>query len=213
MVTPTAQLYGALETAFTHFNHELFDDALPPLIFTLNNKGAKVAGYFSRKHYTGRRSQKSMDEIALNPLFFNLPLEDILAHLVHQMTHYWQFELGTESRPTYHNIHWAMKMKAMGLQPSHSGTVGGRETGQTMDQLVITGGLFQKACQVLLKTGFEVHWAEALSGRGAASEDGPKVKVGRVNWICPSCGLNAMAKPSAYLICGTCSKAMVLRLE
>ena len=213
MVTPTTQLYGALEDAFAHFNHELFDDRLPPVIFTLHNPGSKVAGYFSRKNYKGRRSRTSMDEIALNPLFFNLPLEDILAHLVHQMTHCWQFEQGTASRPTYHNVLWATKMKEVGLQPSDTGRVGGLETGQTMDQFVIPGGLFQKACQLLLKTGFDVHWAEALLGRGSIPGDGSKVKVRRANWTCPRCGLNAMAKPSAYLICGTCSEDMVLRLK
>lgn len=43
--TPTAETYGGLDRAFTHFNERLFESRLPEVMFTVHRKrGAR--GYF-----------------------------------------------------------------------------------------------------------------------------------------------------------------------
>ena len=41
-------------------------------------------------------------------------------------------QIGQAAARGYHNKEWAAKMKAIGLMPSNSGAVGGKETGQQM---------------------------------------------------------------------------------
>jgi hypothetical protein len=55
-----------------------------------------------------------------------------LSTLVHEMVHVWQQHCGTPSKRGYHNKEWATKMKSVGPQPSSTGMVGGKETGQRM---------------------------------------------------------------------------------
>jgi hypothetical protein len=56
---------------------------------------------------------------------------------VHEMVHVWQHAFGKPSAGGYHNKQWAAKMKAVGLQPSSTGYVGGKETGQRVTHYVI----------------------------------------------------------------------------
>ena len=204
MVSPTEQLYGPLVKAYNFFNLELFNNKLPEIIFTLQNKGSRIGGFYVPQHYRGRQSRQLMDEIVLNPLFFNLSIEDILANLVHQMTLVWQQHLDKPSRPGYHNRAWAKKMREIGLHPSSTGAPGGKETGQTMHHYMIQGGDFQKSSQKLLNDGFRVQWAETLTGRNDKSKSAEKKATGRIPWSCPRCLLKAWAKPSAHLVCGAC---------
>jgi hypothetical protein len=43
----------------------------------------------------------------------------------------------------------AAKMKLIGLQPSSTGMVGGKETGQHMDHYIIPGGRFEQVYDIL----------------------------------------------------------------
>jgi len=150
-------------------------------------------------------------EVVLNPLHFSASLATVLANLVHQMTHLWQQGRKDPPRLGYHDKSWASKMKLIGLHPSDTAEVGGRETGQRMSQFVISGGLFQLSMNSLLETGFEIAWMEALEQNmdgTKKSRDGGK---SRVPWHCPKCGERAWAKPSAVLACGRCAIALIRR--
>jgi len=93
-------------------------------------------------------------------------------------------------------------MDAIGLPPSHTGQPGGKRTGQQMSHYIREGGPFDRACAALLARGFGITWAD----RAVASHPGgKKTRSGvRVKYSCPSCGLNAWAKPESALVCGTC---------
>jgi predicted SprT family Zn-dependent metalloprotease len=57
-------------------------------------------------------------ELALNPdHFIGRSDEEICPTLVHEMVHVWQHQHGQPSARGYHNQEWAVKMKALGLQP------------------------------------------------------------------------------------------------
>jgi predicted SprT family Zn-dependent metalloprotease len=76
-------------------------------------------------------------ELALNPDHFICRTDaEICSTLGHEMTHVWQHQFGQPSARGYHNREWAAKMKTMGLQPSNTGAVGGKETGQQMTHYV-----------------------------------------------------------------------------
>jgi hypothetical protein len=123
--------------------------------------------------------------------------------LVHEMTHVWQHVFGKPSARGYHNKEWAAKMKSIGLMPSSTGMVGGKETGQRMRDYPIPNGRFLKACDDLFATGWK------LNLQSAARAGGPKTKKDKTKYTCPSCGLNLWGNiPDAKVSCDECGCRM-----
>jgi hypothetical protein len=90
-------------------------------------------------------------------------------------------------------------MREVGLQPSSTGEIGGKETGQTVSHYIIPGGRYEKAYAALAGQGFALHWQSVPVDKQARAKKSSKTK-----FTCPDCGQNAWAKPGALLICGEC---------
>jgi predicted SprT family Zn-dependent metalloprotease len=206
MRSPTTTTYTSLTTAYEYFNRELFEGKLPPCLITMQrHKGAY--GYFSAERFQNTVNREEVtDEIALNPAHFATRTpEQVLSTLAHEMVHLWQHHFGKPPRKSYHDREWAGKMRQIGLIPSSTGEEGGKETGQKMQHLIEQGGCFQRACVRLMA----LHPAILYSDR-ALDENGTRKKklASKTKYTCPSCGLNAWAKPAAPLVCGDCQAPM-----
>ena len=155
---PTPQTYAELQTAYSHFNRELFSGQLPPCLLTLQRK-PYTEGYFS-PHCFINEQQVLIHEIALNPHYFAIrSLEEVLSTLVHEMAHLYHFESGEQlSRSGYHNRRFAAIMKAIGLHPSTTGRPGGKETGQSLSHYIVEQGPFILACRKLMTETFCLTW-------------------------------------------------------
>jgi hypothetical protein len=202
---PTAEAYGELQRAFDYYNNHLFDAKLPPCLITLHRGGKNTYGIFAHRRFVKLTDEsQSTDEIAMNPVHFTgRSLKEILSTMVHEMAHLWQAHYAEPSRKTYHNKEWSEKMKSIGLHPSDSGIVGGKETGQTMDHYVIEGGKFDTATEALINQGFKLTWADYQSKNNDAEEK--ETKSGkRLKYGCPKCKNNAWGKSSLNIICGSC---------
>jgi hypothetical protein len=74
-----------------------------------------------------------------------------------------------------------------------------------MAHLIDEAGNFKRACQSLLAS----HPAILYSDRTLAEDKTRKKKLAsKTKYTCPSCGLNAWAKPGAPLMCGDCQEPM-----
>ncbi len=104
-------------------------------------------------------------------------------------------------------------MKAIGLYPSHSGELDGKETGQKMDQYLLTGGPFDTSCDALIAQGFSLKWFETITDPLAEAQEAPVRKPLKVNWICPECNDVATAKASARFACMRCGVALLLQSD
>jgi hypothetical protein len=190
--------YGGLQDAYDHFNAELFGGSLVDVFITYQRK-AHSHGYFSPDRFSGRVDKSGNHELALNPdAFINETDEQVCQTLVHEMTHVWQHVHGKPSARGYHNREWAAKMKAIGLQPSSTGMVGGKENGQRMSDYVIPDGPFTKAYAKLATTGWRMNLQSAHrpgAKRGANS---------KTKFTCMSCGQNAWGKPDLAIGCKLC---------
>ena len=123
---------------------------------------AHSAGYFSPDRFSGRAGKPGAHELALNPdVFTGQTDEEICQTLVHEMVHVWQEVFGKPSKGGYHNREWAEQMKAIGLQPSSTGEIGGKETGSRMMDYVIPDGPFAKAFAKLAATGWKMNLESA----------------------------------------------------
>jgi hypothetical protein len=94
-------------------------------------------------------------------------------------------------------------MKAIGLYPSNSGMVGGKETGQQMSHYIIPDGVFARSYERLRSKGWKLNLQSAMRANPTAA---PKSKT---KFTCTLCGQNAWGKPELFIICGLCHKAMV----
>jgi predicted SprT family Zn-dependent metalloprotease len=171
------------------------------------HKGAY--GYFAGERFANVADPREVtDEIALNPAHFaSRPAAEVLSTLVHEMCHLWQHHHGTPSRTSYHNREWAARMRAVGLIPTDTGLPGGKETGQKMGHLIEPGGRFERACATFLATAGAVLYHDR-AGDDEAAKVRTKKTASKTKYTCPSCGLNAWAKPEAHLLCGDCEEPM-----
>src|SRR3954449_7873472 len=149
---PTTLTYTSLNTEYDYLNRALFSGILPPCLITMQrHKGAY--GFFSGERFANTTDPADVaDEIALNPVHFatRRPAE-ILSTLAHEMTHLWQHHFGTPPRKGYHDREWARKMLEIGLIPTDTGNVGGKETGQHMSHVIAEDGRFAGAVAALLQ--------------------------------------------------------------
>jgi predicted SprT family Zn-dependent metalloprotease len=211
MNSPTTTTYTSLTTAYDYFNREFFEGKLPACLITMQrHKG--TYGYFSGERFQNTANREEVtDEIALNPAHFATRTpEQVLSTLVHEMVHLWQHHFGKPPRKSYHDKQWALKMREVGLIPTATGEIGGKETGQKMAHLIAEGGTFKRACQSL----FASHPAILYSDRDLDEDKTRKKKLAsKTKYTCASCGLNAWAKPAVSLVCGECQTPMQSETE
>jgi hypothetical protein len=126
------------------------------------------------------------------------------------MVHLWQHHFGKPPRKSYHDKEWARKMREIGLIPTATGEIGGKETGQKMSHLIDETGKFKHACQSLLASNPAILYSDRT-----LEEDKVRKKklASKTKYTCPSCGLNAWAKPGAPLVCGNCQVPMQSETE
>ncbi len=160
---PTSELYESLQTAYEHFNKELFGSHLVKVIFTVQRQKG-VMGYFAPERWGNLKGVKC-HEIAINPSYIaNARLIEVMQTLVHEMVHCWQHCFGNPGRTYYHNKEWANKMIEIGLMPSSTGEPGGKITGQHMSDYIIKGGRFLSAFEKLeKKKKFQLQWIDRKS--------------------------------------------------
>src|SRR5450755_3516626 len=169
-ITPAQ--YGAFQEAYDFFNAELFAGSLPHVLVTLQ-RHATAHGYFSPDRFTARTEKAAAHELAMNPDSFTGRIdEEILSTLAHEMAHVWQQSHGTPPRRSYHDRQWAAKMKEIGLQPSDTGQVGGKETGQSVSHYIIPGGAYAKAYAKLQTKGLQLYWQSAPAGQHGSTQYG-----------------------------------------
>lgn len=224
MNTPTSIAYSELQTAFDHFNTDLFNGQLPACLITLQRK-KRTMGYFSKARFVNQAGDTT-DEIAMNPTYFATdPIEETLATLVHEMCHMWQHHFGKTSRAGYHNKEWGNKMEAIGLMPSNTGAPGGKKTGQQMMDYPIEDGPFITSCRKLLTSKFKISWMDrfadhrhgngaqpvrnvALEAIGVKVVEEPGDRSNRVKYSheCREAGkaVNVWGKPGLNINCGDC---------
>jgi predicted SprT family Zn-dependent metalloprotease len=195
-ITPVE--YSGLQEAYDHFNRELFDGALPDVFITYQRK-ANSHGFFAADRFAGRAIDSGRHELALNPDgFVGKSDKEICSTLVHEQAHVWQHAIGTAPKRAYHDKEWAAKMKAIGLQPSSTGMVGGRETGQHMSHYVVPGGSFEQSYDRLAASNWKLNLESA---HRPGEQKGPSSKT---KFTCDRCGQNAWGKPDLAILCEPC---------
>ncbi len=226
---PTVEVHNQFEEAFDYANLKLFYTQfgvhLPHVIFS-TPRSVRFMGYFIRNLWNKEtETSTKASEIALNPLFFNDPLETCKT-LVHEMMHLAQAEhweiFGKPGKNGFHNKSFAQAMIKIGLMPSSTGLEGGAMTGVRMSEYIIPGGPFDIAFKEYLSKNDKFVWSIHLNASSAAdaqSEGNSSIhdtdtirdrkRRSKTKYTCSVCELSAWAKPAVHLVCGKCSIRMM----
>jgi hypothetical protein len=161
---PTVSFYAGFHDAYEQFNAALFESKLPPCLITMRSSN-RVYGYHHAKRFVSVKGDL-LDELGLHPGFFTLlPVEEVLATLVHEMVHHWQDHFGNPTRANAHNKEWSQKMKDLGLVPSSTALPGGRSTGRSMSHYIDPKGRFIEVCRGVVASGFRIEWFDRHAPR------------------------------------------------
>jgi hypothetical protein len=157
-----------------HFNRELFDDALPDVFITYQ-RCAHSRGYFSPDRFSARAGKFGRHELTLNPDgFVDRTDEQICSTLAHEMAHVWQQAHGSPGAGRYHNKEWAAKMKSIGLMPSSTGMVGGKQTGYRARRAIQSAKFhrleFLLSDKTLIDSSIDVVFCASLVFRGSTMD-------------------------------------------
>ena len=93
-------------------------------------------------------------------------------------------------------------MREIGLQPSNTGAVGGKETGEQVTHYIIEGGPFAQSFARLAAKGWKLN-LQSAPRRGADGKRASKTK-----FTCAGCGANAWGKPDLAILCEPCRQPM-----
>jgi hypothetical protein len=95
-------------------------------------------------------------------------------------------------------------MRSIGLQPSSTGMVGGKETGVRVSHYIVEGGPFDVSYQQLRATRWKLNLQSAPVRNTTAP---PKSKL---KFTCSLCNQNVWGKPDTLVDCGHCGARMTL---
>ncbi len=198
---------AAFEQAYHFFNGKLFGDSLPMCFITLQRKST-AKGYFMNNAWQYKQPHRATNlvpdllnvhEIALNPDTFKMRDDkSVLSTLVHEMAHCWQQVYGKPGRGGYHNKQWARKMVDLGLHPTASGEIGGKQVGHRVTHVIIDHGAFDVACDLLLESGWTLEWASFSPTKMPSDSSRNKIK-----YTC-ACKHKVWGKPGLHLFCPDC---------
>lgn len=226
----TKEQFTTIEALFDYYNHELFKGKLNDCMLNLSRKNGSM-GFMAPKRWRDANGN-AIHEISINPDTFNIDDEEFHRTLVHEMCHLWQQDFGDPPRRCYHDKQWANKMIMVGLMPSHNGQIGGKITGQQMNDYTIQDGRFIKSFNAIQKEKgklklpycpinyqkldrktvrhIEREDMEVVKIENAA-EDVPISKDGvKFKYTC-NCGCNVWGKFGLKILCLDCNSDFIIQ--
>lgn len=197
-MNPTKKQFEAYQKIYRYYNRKLFNNQLSNCILNFSRKSRVAAGHFSYRRWTDKDGTFT-HEININPKYLlKASKMDLHATIVHEMCHLWQFDFGKKSKNGWHNKSWGRKMKEVGLYPSDTGKVGGKEVGYRMHHYIIKDGNFEKTFNSM---------PDNIELPFKSYEVKPNNKS-KIKYSCLECFVNVWGKPDLKIVCGECGQRM-----
>ena len=210
-LTSYNRVAGYLNKVFDLLNAEFFENALSRPTITIQST-PKAYGHFSLREDTWISKLGGTHEINIGAGTLSRPIEEVAATLLHEMVHYYNYEMGIQdcSRGnTYHNRRFREAAEARGLIVTHSDKYGWSHTSPSDRLLKVI--LDNDLTDILINrneyTGFRITGTGTHSGAGAAL---PPKKSSTRKYICPCCGMSVRATRVVNVACMDCDMPLVL---
>ena len=209
-LTSYNRVAGYLNKLFDLLNAEFFESVLSRPTITIQST-PKAYGHFSLREDTWVSKLGGTHEINIGAGTLARPIEEVTATLLHEMVHYYNYEMGIQdcSRGnTYHNRRFKESAEAHGLIVAHSDKYGWSHTspGDALLEFVLDNGLTDILINRNEFTGFRITGTGTYSG----AEGGlpPRTSSTR-KYRCPCCGNSVRATKTVRIACMDCGVQMI----
>ena len=201
---------GYLNKIFDLLNAEYFESELSRPTITIQST-PKCYGHFSLREDTWVSKLGASHEINIGAGTLARPIEEVVATLLHEMVHYYNYVMGVQdcSRSnTYHNRRFKEAAESRGLVVTRSEKYGWAHTapGDDLLDFVLENGLTDILINRNEFTGFEITGTGTHSGTGIVLP--PKTSSSR-KYICPCCRNSVRATKNVNIACLDCREQMV----
>ena len=209
-MTSYNRVAGYLNKIFDLLNAEYFEGALSRPVLTIQST-PKAYGHFSLREDTWVSKLGASHEINIGAGTLARPIEEVVATLLHEMIHYWNFVMGVQdcSRGnTYHNRRFKEAAESRGLVVTRSEKYGWAHTapGDDLLDFVLENGLTDILINRNEFTSFQITGTGTHSGTGIVLP--PKTSSSR-KYICPCCRNSVRATKNVNIACLDCREQMV----
>ena len=201
---------GYLNKIFDLLNAEYFENALSRPTITIQST-PKAYGHFSLRDDTWVSKLGGTHEINIGAGTLARPIEEVTATLLHEMVHYFNYELGIQdcSRGnTYHNRRFKDAAESHGLCVTHSDKYGWSHTSpdDSLLDFVLENGLTDILINRNEFTGFHITGTGTHSGTFTP----PPTKTSSTRkYLCPCCGISVRATKNVRIKCMDCDQQMM----
>ena len=209
-LTSYNRVAGYLNKVFDLLNAEYFENALSRPTITIQST-PRAYGHFSLREDTWVSKLGGTHEINIGAGTLARPIENVVATLLHEMVHYFNYENGVQdcSRGnTYHNKHFKSAAEAHGLCVSHSEKYGWSHTepSDSLLDFIIENDLTDILLNRNEFSGFRVTGTGAHCGTTIGAP--PRTSSTR-KYICPCCVMSVRATRIVRIACMDCDSPMI----
>ena len=209
-LTSYNRVAGYLNKIFDLLNQTYFENELSRPTITIQST-PKAYGHFSLKDDTWISAIGSTHEINIGAGTLASPIENVVATLLHEMVHYYNYNNGIQdcSRgDTYHNKNFKEAAEQRDLIVSRDQKYGWSATEPSENLLDFVIG--NELSDILINRNefstFRITGTGTHSGTAGAST--PKASSSR-KYICPCCGNSVRATKSVRIACLDCNEEMI----
>lgn len=209
-LTSYNRVAGYLNKIFDMLNEEFFESALSRPTITIQST-PKAYGHFSLRDDTWISKNGGSHEINIGAGTLARPIESVIATLVHEMVHYYNYENGIQdcSRGnTYHNKRFKEAAEKHGLCVEHSEKYGWSHTCPSDELLEFV--LKNDLTDILINRnelgGFQIPGTGTHSGVITGT---PRRTSSTRKYICPCCGNSVRATKTVNIACLDCNVQML----
>ena len=202
---------GYLNKIFDLLNEAFFENTLSRPTITIQST-PKAYGHFSLRSDTWVSKLGGTHEINIGAGTLARPIEEVVATLLHEMVHYYNFIMSVQdcSRGgTYHNRHFKAAAESRGLCVTHSDKYGWSHTSPNDELLdfVLERGLTDILINRNEFAGFHIPGTGTHSGTGTIL---PPKKSSTRKYTCPGCGMSVRATRHVRIKCMDCDQQLEL---
>lgn len=199
-----------LNKIFDRLNDRYFNNELTRPTITIQST-PKAYGHFTLSDSTWIAKENGTHEINIGAGTLNRPIEEIVATLLHEMCHYYNFIKGikdTSRGYTYHNKNFKDCAEARGLNIEHHDTYGWTITSPSDETLQFC--IDNDLSDILLNRN-EGYSNNTVKPIGGGSHNGAPIKPITVKpsstrkYVCPCCGNSFRATKDINVLCMDCN--------
>lgn len=200
--------YAMLQTAYDFFNTKFFDGTLPKVFFTVDWHNKKSCGYFCPHKLVNKEdAEAKASVIALNPDHLAREVYEVLATLVHEMCHVWEFEEFIKDPyklTSYHSKRFEKRLGECNLK-----AVINNKSRSSCSTVIPDDGIFKGIADEYLKTKEFLTIASINAIKTEKTEGGEEAEKkakakNKTKYVCTGCETNIWGKAGLNLHCNEC---------